>query len=186
MLSSDKPHEHSLVLRKKQLWIKNPGKSGRKYSLALEGISYVISRMMFTCITCKISNKWLFQWWPRSLPFQSCVTFSCWELPTLLRGHLQADFIQSFLDTGMLSETGPDGYQCCQLVCSAEKDADQLVLGQCVCSPVALVGPGNDQGKCWFWPVARSHCFPESMEPWSLWLMWKSQQHLYVSQQQHL
>lgn len=36
ILSSDKPHEHSLVLRKKQPWNKNPRKSGRKYSLALK------------------------------------------------------------------------------------------------------------------------------------------------------
>lgn len=35
MLSSDKPHEHSLALRKKKS-NKNPRKRGRKYSTALK------------------------------------------------------------------------------------------------------------------------------------------------------
>lgn len=94
--------------------------------------------------------------------FWSCVMFSCWEFPSLFRGHSQADLYLIIFDHWYDKwDTGPNGYQCCQLVCAAEKDADYPVFGQCVCSPEVLDGPGTDKGKLWFWPCCTVPCLPQ-------------------------
>jgi len=49
MLSSDKPHEHCLSLRKKQKTVKQKSKKeGKKVQSSTEGIMSMILRMMFT------------------------------------------------------------------------------------------------------------------------------------------
>lgn len=70
---------------------------------------------------CKISNKWLFQQQPSSLPFWGCVTFPCWEFHSLLVGHSQADLYLAIFGRRYAKwETGPDGCRCRRLVCAAQ------------------------------------------------------------------
>lgn len=166
MLSSDKPHEHSLVLRKKkQQWNKNPRKRRRKYSLALKE-----SHMWFQgwCLhACNISNKWLFQRQLSSLPFWGCVTFPCWEFHSLLVGHSQADLYLAIFGRRYAKwETGPDGCRWCrQLACAAQISPCSVSV---FAAPRLWAGQGLRRDNAGSGPVAQCHSASPKM--WNLGL----------------